>query len=86
MAIITVTMKDTDALYDAIQEKVQDELKTSGLPEDEQELLQEARQEKYSDALDKFFEYSEYVTLEFDTEARTGRIVTKAELEKARNE
>ena len=39
MAKIKIQLKDPDTLYDAVQEFVAEELKNSGLPEDEQDLL-----------------------------------------------
>ena len=85
MAIITVTLKDPDTMYDAVQDHVDEELKASNLPEDEQELVKDARVEKYSDILSPFFEYGEYLTVEFDTDTKTARVVPSSELEKARN-
>jgi len=85
MAIISVTLKDPDTMYDAVQDHVDEELKASNLPEDEQELVKDARVEKYTDIIGDFFEYGEYLTVEFDTEAKTARVVSSAELEKARN-
>ena len=85
MAKIRVTMKDPDSLYDAVQEHVEEELKNSGLPEDEQEILQEARQEKYNEIAGKFFEYGEYLTVEIDTETQEARVVSASELYKERN-
>lgn len=82
MAKIRVTLKDPDVLYDAIQEFVDDELKKSGLPEDEQDLLKEARVEKYNDACSIYFEYGEYVTIEIDTETSKARVIPWGELNK----
>lgn len=84
MAIITVTLKDPDTMYDAVQDHVDEELKASNLPEDEQELVKDARVEKYSEILGNFFEYGEYLTVEFNTEAKTARVVSATELEKRR--
>lgn len=85
MAIIRVTMKDTDSLYESVREYTEEELKNLGLPLDEQEILKEARQEKYSESIGKFFEYSEYITIEFNTEANTARVITSSELYEERN-
>lgn len=82
MANIKVTLKDPDTLYDAIQDFVDQELKESGLPEDEQDLLKEARVEKYNDACSIYFQYGEYVTIEIDTETSKARVIPWGELEK----
>ena len=82
MAKIKVTLKDPDTLYDTIQDFVDQELKESGLPEDEQDLLKEARVEKYNEACSIYFQYGEYVTIEIDTETSKARVIPRGELEK----
>lgn len=85
MPKISITLKDTDAMYEAIQDHVTEELKASELAEDEQDAIRELRVEKYSEIIGKFFEYSEYLTVEVDTDSETARVVTASELYKARN-
>ena len=80
MAKIKIQLKDPDTLYDAVQEFVAEELKNSGLPEDEQDLLKEAREEKYRDACSIYFRYGEYVTIEIDTETSKARVMPWSEL------
>ena len=72
---VKVFIKDTDVLQDAVSEAVDEELKNSGLAEDEQEAVRELRIEKALDVAGKWWEYGEYITVEFDTEARTARVV-----------
>ena len=72
---VKVFIKDTDVLQDAVEESVDDELKNSGLAEDEQEAVRELRVEKALDVAGEWWEYGEYITVEFDTEARTARVV-----------
>jgi len=72
---VKVFIKDTDVLQDAVEESVDDELKNSGLAEDEQEAVRELRIEKALDVANTWWEYGEYITVEFDTEARTARVV-----------
>ena len=57
------------------KEAVDEELKNSGLAEDEQEAVRELRVEKALDVAGEWWEYGEYITVEFDTEARTARVV-----------
>lgn len=78
MVKIRVQMKDPDSLYDAISEVIDLELKD--LPEDEAEAISDIRREKYGNIAAKWFEYSEYVTIEIDTEAKTSRVVPVEEL------
>ena len=79
--IFKVYMKDTDVLQDGATEAVEEELKTSGLNESEQELLKELRVEKALDVASKWFEYGEYLTVEIDTEKETIRVVPVSEKE-----
>ena len=72
---VKVFIKDTDVLQDAVEESVDDELKNSGLAEDEQEAVRELRIEKALGVANTWWEYGEYITVEFDTEARTARVV-----------
>lgn len=79
--IFRVTMKDPDVLHDGIEEALDEELKTSGLPEDEQEALRELRHDKVSEVASEWFEWGEYLTVEIDTEKQTIRVVPLKELE-----
>lgn len=79
MAKILVTLKDPDVLHDSIAEHVTNELAASELPDDEQDALREVRIDKYSKILEDWFEWGEYVTLEFDTDAKTARVLTNEE-------
>ena len=72
---VKVFIKDTDVLQDAVEEAVDEELKNSGLAEDEQEAIHELRVEKALDVAGEWWEYGEYITVEFDTETRTARVV-----------
>jgi hypothetical protein len=77
--IFRVTMKDTDVLHEGITEALDEELKTSGLPEDEQEALRELRHDKASEVASEWFEWGEYLTVEIDTEKQTIRVVPVSE-------
>lgn len=77
--IFKVTMKDTDVLQDAATDAVDEQLKLSELPEDEQEALRELRVEKCLDVAGRWFEYGEYLTVEIDTEKNTIRVVPMSE-------
>jgi len=75
---IKVTMKDPDTMYDAVQDAVKAEVQAMGLPEDEAESLIALRTAKEHTKMDKWFEYGEYLTVEFDTEAMTAAVIERA--------
>lgn len=69
---IKIQLKDPDGVYDAITDAVKDQLdKIEGITDDERETMQESRREGMNELLSKWIEYSEYITIEFDTEAGT---------------
>lgn len=73
--IFKVYMKDTDVLQDGATEAVDEQLKASGLSEEEQELVRDLRVEKALDVAGRWFQYGEYLTVEIDTEKETIRVV-----------
>lgn len=77
--IFRVYMKDPDVLQDGIEEAVDEQLKASGLAEDEQEAIREIRYEKAQDVASTWFEYGEYLTVEIDTDKETIRVVPVSE-------
>lgn len=80
---IRITLKDPDSLLDAVTEAV-DNLKIEGVDEDEMESVREKRVEKIMDLAGDWFEYSEYVTLELDTDAKTMTVVDRKILDNER--
>lgn len=81
-----VYMKDTDVLQDGIEEAVDEELKATGLPDDEQEALRELRCEKASGVAGRWFQYGEYLMVEIDTESEAIRVVPVSEQESEKYE
>jgi len=77
--IFKVYMKDTDVLYDGIEEAVDEQLKESGLNAGEQEAVKDLRIEAAQEVASKWFEYGEYLTVEIDTEKETIRVVPVGE-------
>ena len=67
----TVTMKDPDALVDAIDSTVARDVKALGLDADETKVLLRFRYEKALESAKKWFRNGEYVRVEIDTEAGT---------------
>lgn len=71
----TVSFKDPDTFGDAIRDAVEDDVKALGLSAREAESVAEIRAEEVQNAIGHFVEYGEYIRIEFDTEARTARVV-----------
>lgn len=69
-----VAMKDPDTLHDAIADAVSEDV-ASILDEDERAALSEVRAEKARRVAAKWFRYSEYLTVEIDTDAETISVV-----------
>ncbi len=63
----TVTLKTPDALYDSLQDAVQNE--TGGDEDRYHELFDETMK-----LCERWFKYGEYVTLEIDTEKKTCKV------------
>jgi hypothetical protein len=73
---IKIQFKDPDAIGDAIQSAVVDELsKIEGLSDDEKCDLKENRIENVADAITGFIRWGEYVMIEIDTVSKTARVV-----------
>lgn len=73
-----VQMKDPDTLHDAIREAVEAEVEAMpGLEADEKEGVIDTRVEKVQKQCGKWFEYSEYLTVEIDTDAGTCTVKAK---------
>jgi ribosomal protein S12 methylthiotransferase accessory factor YcaO len=69
---IQVSMKDPDALHEAVREAVNNEIDSmSGISADEKELIKEKRIEKTNEICRQWFEYGEYLLVEIDTESKT---------------
>lgn len=68
----TVSMKNPDALDDAIRDAVREDIaRNDGIAADEVDLLMEHRCDKVREACKQWFEHGEYLTVEVDTEAGT---------------
>lgn len=74
-----VTMKDPNTLSDAIEDAVKDDLDAiEGLSADDREALFETRRKAAGEVAAKWFRYSEYVTVEIDTDAQTATVCPAA--------
>jgi hypothetical protein len=73
---IKITLKDPDGFYDAIGDAIQDSIsQIEGLTDDEKEALEETRRDEMNEILSEWVEYNEYVTIEFDTDAKTATVI-----------
>jgi predicted ATP-dependent Lon-type protease len=71
-----VTLKDPDAFYEAIREAIKESLAaTHPLADAEREAIRELRRDSVSASIERWVEYGEYVTIEFDIEAMTATVV-----------
>jgi len=69
-----ITLKDPDGFYDAITDAIEDSLPETGINEDERELLTESRRDETNDAISKWVQYNEYITVEIDTDSMTATV------------
>lgn len=70
-----VTLKDPDGVFDAVEDVVNEAEDLKNLHEQEAEAAATARKERLRAFMGAWVEYGEYVTVEFDTEAGTARVV-----------
>ncbi len=71
-----ITLKDPDGYYDCVDDAVIESLGSiKGLNDEELDVLRDERREQISQLLGQWFEYSEYLTVEVDTEAETCTVV-----------
>lgn len=66
-----VQMKDPDTLGDAINDAVGNEVGGMDLSADEKEAVSELRRQAVAKLCAKWFEFSEYLCVQIDTEADT---------------
>ena len=73
---IQVVFKDPDVAQDAVEDAFAPPYEVEGLTDlDEIQTVIEHRKEKAHDLVGSFMKYGEYITVEFDTEAKTATVV-----------
>ena len=73
---IQVTFKDPDVAHDAVEDEFKPPYEVEGLTDkDEIAEVIEIRKNKAHDFVQSFLKYGEYITVEFDTEAKTATVV-----------
>lgn len=71
-----VCLKDPDGVSDALREAAINSLgKINGLSEGEHALLMEGREEFLQNFIKRWVEYNEYLTVEFDTDTSTAKVI-----------
>lgn len=76
--IFRVTLKDPDALYEAINDALEDEL--AKMDEEEADAIHDIRLQKIQEIAEEWFEYGEVLTVEIDTINKTCSAVKVSEL------
>lgn len=71
---VTITFKDPDGVHECVREDVMESI-PSGLTDTEAGDLLETRTEAAHNALKQWIQWKEYITIEFDTEAGTARVL-----------
>ncbi len=70
-----VTLKEPDSFHDAIYLAAKKEVKSkSSGDKEEDEILADETKEEIKTFLEKWVRYSEYITVEFDTELGTATV------------
>ena len=70
-----ITMKDPDALHDAIQDAVREQINSmAALSDGEKGLLARSREEAVRNITKQWFSYGEYLTIEIDTQSQTATV------------
>lgn len=74
---IKVTLKDPDGVYESVRQSVKDSMVDLPLSGREHEAVLETRTEGAEEALRRWVDCGEYVTIEFDTEAGTATVLER---------
>jgi len=72
-------MKDPDGVHESIRDAVEESLPDDLLDGDEREALFETRVDKTERLLSKWIECGEYLSVEFDLDEGTARVLTEDE-------
>lgn len=74
--IVQIQIKDPDGVYESIKDAVEKSLKKiDEIDDDEREQLKETRTEKLQTQLGKWIEHGECLTIEFDTDTMTAKVL-----------
>lgn len=71
-----VTFKDPDGVYESLDEAAEGLARdVVGVDDEERGEIAESRREKIKDFTERWIEYGEYLTVEFDTDEGTATVV-----------
>lgn len=75
---IRLHLKDPDGISDSIEEAVKDSLEgvSLSLSSEELEAVAEVRNEEFNEAIKKWVDFSEYVTIEIDTVTGEAEVIS----------
>jgi hypothetical protein len=74
-----ITLKDPDGVFDGIDAAATESVAELALSCEERDILRAHRQKALDAFVDQWVECGEYIDIEFDTEAKTARVVPKKE-------
>lgn len=74
---IKITFKDPDGVFNAVTDAAAEQIAAASqdLDEEETELLEERRREKINEALSRWIEHGEYLTVEFNTDTGIATVI-----------
>lgn len=73
---LRIVLKDPDGVYNCIDEDVRESLREmTGISDDERDVLREHRREEMGQAIKRWVEYGEYVSISIVTYANTAAVV-----------
>ena len=74
---VKITLKDPDALYEAVRDAVSEEVsKLKGLSDGEKERIADDREQEAREKIaSQWMEYGEYLEVEFDLDAATATVI-----------
>ncbi len=73
---IRLNLKDPDGVYNSVDEATKESVaEVQGVSDDEREELQKSRREEIEESIRKWVRYSEYLSVEIDTDAQTARVL-----------
>jgi hypothetical protein len=70
-----ITFKDPDGPFQGLTDAANFYATNLGLPPEEHTLILEHKYEEFVDFISKWVEYGEYITIEFDTEEGTAKVI-----------
>ena len=74
--IINITLKDPDGVYDAIEDAAEEQVENiSNVTAAEKRQLIDSHHTQIDKELEPWIEYSEYVRIQIDTQAKTATVL-----------